>query len=234
MINMKIAKRDLALVMILISALLAFVAYKFSFDPAMKEVETQDKKQASLQKEIDEVAAKAGTETQMNNEIKKWTDEIADMVSKYDVWYQYEDGILWMKKIEDNFTEGEEMSAIIDQYTVGESKIAAAVEGQGSFAEKGFVKGTSTYSFNYTVKDYETLKEFIDYIVSGKDGVKTLDSMSFSVDPTTGITSGSVTMTVYVMVDGSVAYEAPTISGVTIGVTNIFGEPTGEVEEETK
>ena len=234
MTNMKMAKKDLALVMIIVGALLLFCAWKFSFSPAMEEVDAQESKQADLQVQIDKVVAEAGTETQKENEIKQWSDEISKMLSKYDVYYQYEDGILWMKQIEDDFAKDDEMTTVIAQYTVGESGIAATVEGQGAFAERIYYKGTTTYTFNYQVADYATLKDFIDYIVSGNDGVKTIDNMSFSVDPVTGVTSGSVTMTVYTMMDGTVAYEAPTISGVETGVTNIFGEPTGEEEDAKK
>lgn len=223
---MKIAKRDIAIIMIVVGLLAAFCSYKFYFSSVLDDVETEKKEQSELQTEIDKVAAVAGTETTMNKEIKQWSDEIEAMLEKYDVLYTYEDGILWLKQIEDETTlEGTQ----IETYTVGETGISSTVTGQGNFNGKFYYQGTTSYSFSYEVQDYATLKLFIDYIVSGDDGVKTLDSMSFTVDPETGVITGNINMTVYVLSDGSKAYTAPEIDGVTTGgVENIFGNPTGE------
>lgn len=223
---MKIAKRDIAIIMIVVGLLAAFCSYKFYFSGVLDDVDAEKKKQAELQTEIDKVAAVAGTETAMKNEVKKWSDEIESMLEKYDVLYTYEDGILWMKQIEE---EKDLTGTLIETYTIGETGLNVAVTGQGDFAGKNYYQGTTNYSFSYEVQDYATLKKFIDYIVSGNDGVKTLDSMSFTVDPETGVTTGNISMTVYVLSDGTKAYTAPEIEGVTTGdVKNIFGDPTGE------
>lgn len=220
---MKIAKRDIAIIMIVLGALVAFCSYKFFFSGALDVVEEENAKQEELQEEIDKVAAVAGTETKMKNEVKKWSDEIDAMIAKYDPYYEIEDGILWMKQIEDDGI------AAISEYGVGEPVYATTITGQGDFSKKIYLQGTTSYTMNYTVVDYDALKDFIDYIAKGKnkkgeDGMKTIQSMTFNVTEV-GYITGTVTMTVYVMADGSVVYEAPDIPGVTLGVDPIFEMP---------
>ncbi len=216
---MKIAKKDIAVLMVIVGLIAAFCSYKFYFSGKLEEIDAENSKQASIQTEIDKVSKVAATDTDMNNQVAKWAKEVDEMVGRYDVAYQYEDGILFMKSIEtqDAFT------AAIDTYTVGETVLANTVVGQGEFGGKSFLQGTTTYSFNYKVDSYDSLKKLIDYIVSDKNGVKTLDSMTFAVSGE-GFT-GSATMTVYSLADGSAAYTAPTISGVETGVDRIFPEP---------
>ncbi len=232
---MKIAKKDIALIMIVLGLVILFCSFKFAFSPALDTVDAEKAKQADLQKQIDEIKKVAGTEPDMEKEIAGWTKEIEDMLAKYHAAYSYEDGILWMKQIEDAGTASG--SPVISAYTVNEigaASLTTTVEGQGAFSGKVYGKGTASYSFNYFVPDYESLKSFLDYIVtaSNREGVKTIDSMSFAVNSVTGEISGSVNMTVYSVTDLAdvLLYKLPAVDGVNQGVGNIFGEPTGEAE----
>ncbi len=231
MTSMKIAKRDLALIMVIVGLLAAFCSYKFSFEGTLETVEAENKKQEEKQAQITQLEAKANEVNNMKKEVVLWGDEITKILEDYDVFYSIEDGILWMSQIEKD-TAASGKPALIDTYNVGEPGIAATVTGQGAFAGKEYKKGSTTYTYTYAVEDYDSLKHLIDYIVSGNDGVKTLDNMSFTVDEATGAVKGSITMTVYVLHDNTVPYEFPTIDGVDLGITNIWGEPTGELEEE--
>lgn len=228
---MKISKRDLALLMVLFGIMAAFCSYKFYFSPTLETVEAEKAKQAELQVQLDEILKVAGTENQMSSEVKKWESEISKTLEGYKVFYTVEDGILWMKDIETGNLDAENgTSVLIKQYTVGEPNVSNTVTGQGSFTGKEFQKGSTNYSFSYEVTNYAAMKKLIDYIVSGNDGVKTLDSMSFAVNKETGVISGNITMTVYTMSDGTVAYTAPVIDGVTLGAGDIFGD----IDAETK
>ena len=227
---MKIAKKDLALIMVIVGLLAAFCSYKFYFEGVLDTVEAENNKQEDKKAQIEQLEAKANEVNNMKKEVVLWGDEITKILDEYDVHYTIEDGILWMSQIEKD-TAAKGMPVLIDTYSVGEPGISASVTGQGAFSGKNYQKGTTTYSYSYAVADYASLKNLIDYIVSGNDGVKTLDNMSFDVDTVTGEIEGSITMTVYVLHDSTVPYEFPEISGVSLGVTNIWGEPTGELEE---
>jgi hypothetical protein len=213
---MKIAKREVAIIMVIIGLLAAICSYRFYFSSKLDEVDEQETLQKSLQSQIDEINLKVDDEKRMRSQMTDWESEVNDEVALYDVAYTYEDGILYMKEIEDAGL------ATITSYTVGETGIAATVAGQGIFAGKTFNEGSTTYTFNYAVESYDALKTFIDYIVSRGNGIRALTSMSYSVD-TEGSISGSVNMNIYTMSDGSKAYEQPVINDVDLGINNIFG-----------
>jgi hypothetical protein len=216
---MKIAKREIALIMVIIGVLAGFCTYRFYFSSKMDEVSAQETQQASLQSQIDEINLKVDDEKRMRSQMNDWESEVNDAVALYDLGYNYEDGILYMKELEDNEI------AKVSTYNVAETSITASVAGQGKFAGKVFNEGTTTYSFNYEVENYDALKTFIDYIVDRDNGIRTLSSISFSVDESTGAISGTVSMNIYALTDGSAAYEQPTIDGVDQGIAsgNIFG-----------
>jgi flagellar basal body-associated protein FliL len=213
---MKIAKREIAIIMVIIGVLAGFCTYRFYFSSKMDTVDSEKSQQASLQSQIDEINLKVDDEKRMRSQMTDWESEVNDEAALYDVAYTYEDGILYMKEIEDAGL------ATITSYTVGETGIAATVAGQGIFAGKIFNEGSTAYTFNYAVESYDALKTFIDYIVSRDNGIRALSSISFSV-AADGSISGSVNMNIYTMSDGSTAYEQPVINDVDLGIDNIFG-----------
>lgn len=238
---MKIAKRDIAIVMVVLGAIILFISYKFAFSPSMDTVKEEEAKQADLQKEIDEIKKVAGTESQMDRDMKEWASNIETALKKYNPSYSYEDGLLWLKQVEEaKDTMGNTASGapLIDSYTVSEiglNNMSTIVEGQGKFAGTTYGYGRSIYTFDYLIDSYANLKLFLDYIVTpaSRDGVKTIDSMTFVIS-NSGAISGTVNMSVYVLTNAidALQYAPPAIDGVNQGVTNIFGQPSGEVVEE--
>lgn len=229
---MKIAKRDLALIFVIVGVLAAFCSYKFYFSGVLEDIEKEEKKQDELQVSINEVQARAAEEPTMNAAMDQWAADIEKILGKYDIAYIYEDGILYINKVEtDNIAE-------ISSFTVGETSLQSTIEGQGKFAGTIYSKGATSYNFNYSVKSYEELKTFIDYIVSGREGVKALESMNFAPDETTGGFKGDVMMSIYTISDGSKEYKAPVINDIPQGVQNIWGvgnaapTPAPQPEEE--
>lgn len=204
--------------MIIVGILAAFCSYKFIFSEKSEQVNAEKEKQADLEKKIADVKKEAGKEPIMKKDIETWQKEIEAMVSGFNVKTRYEDGILYAKSIEDD------LGTIVKTYNIGETKTDKTVEGKGSFKGKKYEKGSTNYSFSYTVENYEAMKKLINYVVDDQGGIKTktLDSMTFSI-ASNGSISGSIALTVYVMKDGSVDYEPPVIEGVEFGeLSNIF------------
>ena len=236
---MKIAKRDIAIVLVIVGLLAVFFSYKFSFSPSREKVDQEKSKQASIQSEIDAIKAREKEADNMRKEMDKWTVEIADAVKPYHSAYLYEDGIMYMDNLEkqvDNENEEEAFGVRIDTYSVGENAAGNEIQGQGCFAGKTYKTGSTGYSFNYDLTGYDQLKHFINYIISEKDGsgVKTLDSMSFNVANDTSNISGSVSLTAYTFSDGDNAYVPQNLEEVETGIEsgNIWGEMHLEGEDQ--
>ena len=215
---MKIAKRDIALVMVIVALIAAFCAYKFSLSSNLDKVDEEESKQATLQTQIDEVKARANEVNKMDKEIVEWQENVAEWIKPFHSAYLYEDGIMYLNNLE-NQKENKDtpFDVRIMRYTVGETAITSTVTGQGSFSDSSYIAGLTTYTYDYDITGYEDLKNFINYIVSEKDGsgVKSLDSMNFAVLNDRSNISGVITMSVYSITDGKTnPYEAQDLEDV--------------------
>lgn len=212
---MKIAKRDLALIMVLVGIIAAFCAYKFYFSGTLDEIDEEKAVQASLEAKKIELEKKSKEVQNMEKEAKGWVTEIETTVAKYDPAYLYEDGIMWMNTLEETFAD-----STIRSYTVGETYADRTVVGQGNFEGKAYVAGSTSYVYTYALPDYASLKDFVAYITSGKEGVKSLESMTFSQNAD-GF-SGSISMKAYALADGTKDYIENDFSDVKLGIDQIF------------
>ena len=197
---MKIAKKDIALVMIIVALLAAFAAYKFSLSSNLDAVEEEESKQASLQQQIDEVKARADQVPKMEKEIAEWQTNVANWIKPFHAAHKYEDGIMYLRNLEhQDEKDTDPFKAFILAYSLNETGIGTTISGQGSFSGATFVSGTANYDFEYRLTGYDELKRFITYIVSEVDGfgVKSLDSMSFELKEGKDLFEGDITMTAY-------------------------------------
>jgi hypothetical protein len=226
---MKIAKRDIAIIMVVIGVLFAFLVWNFSFKDALDKVDAENSKQATLDTQIEEVKAQASKVDGMNKEMDQWKKDVAKTMEKYDVNYTYEDGYLYLKSIEDM----KDANILIDTYTINETTLDSIVEGGGAFEGKMFAYGSTQYNYNFNIDNYANFKRFVTYITSGEGGVKSLDSLTVKFDPDAEFGfdyKGTVIATAYAITDGTNAYEFPAIGVENLGVTLPF-ETGVEVEE---
>lgn len=197
---MKIAKRDIAIVMVVVALLSVFCAWKFSFSPARDTVDQEKSRQSELQSQIDAIKIRAKEAENMQKEMQKWQAEMAKELEPYHSNYLYEDGLMYLNNLEiQKENAAMPFEVLIDDYSVGESGVSQTINGQGIFTDKTYIAGTTTYSFNYTLTGYDKLKNFINYMVgeSDKSGIKTLDTMTFDVNNELATFKGSINMTAY-------------------------------------
>jgi len=235
---MKIAKKDIALVMVLVAVIVAFCAYKFSLSPNLEAVEDEESKQASIQQQIDEVKARADQVPKMEKEIASWQVEVSDKLKPFHFGYLYEDGIMYLNNLEKQAEKEENSFAVnIPTYTVGETAFSSTVNGQGSFSGSSYMAGTTTYAFSYSLTGYDELKNFINYMIDEKDGsgVKSLDTMVINCTQGRSYFEGTISMTAYAVTDGNNTYKPQDLTEVEQGIRydSIFGDLFTEDEEDT-
>ena len=241
---MKIAKKDIALVMIIVALLAAFCAYKFSLSSDLDKVEDEESKQAALQLQIDEVKARADQVPKMEKEIAEWQTNVATWIKPFHAAHWYEDGIMYLRNLEhQDEKDTDPFKVAIVEYTLNETSINSSVSGQGSFSGASFVSGTAAYEYVYKIDGYPELKNFINYIISEVDGfgVKTLDSMSFQIQKGSDHFEGSINMTAYSIaeVDNGKAinpYNPQNLTDIEQGLEtdSIFGDFTKDDEKDDK
>jgi len=226
---MKIAKRDIAVIMVIVALLVVFCSYKFSWTPNQEAKEKEEARQSELQVQIDQVKARAAEQPRMEKEMAAWQEEISKAIQPFHSRYLYEDGIMYVKNLEEQAeNENTPFEVKIKTWTVAESGYSNTISGQGCFTGTTYASGTTSYNYNYDITGYDQLKNLINYIVSEKDGsgVKSLDSMSFTYNKATGEKfTGTIVMTVYAITDGNNPYEPQNLEDVEQQITNdnIFG-----------
>ncbi len=241
---MKIAKKDLALVMIIVALLAAFAAYKFSLSANLDAVDDEEAKQASLQAQIDEVKARADQVPKMEKEIADWQTNVADWIKPFHSAHLYEDGIMYLRNLEhQDEKEKDPFKAFILAYQLNETGINTSVSGQGSFSGQEFTSGTAVYDFEFRLTGYDELKNFFSYIISEVDGfgVKSLDSIAFDLEDGSDIFRGTVSMTAYAIAEidnGKLVnpYVPQNLTDVEQGIEaeSIFGNFKEEGEDDKK
>ena len=204
---MKIAKRDIALLLIVFGLLIGFCAYKFFLSEDLKAVEDEEATQGNLQFQIDEVKARADQVPKMEKEIGEWQTIISNWLKPFHCYHQYEDAVMYLRNLEhQNEKDKDPFELSIYEYKLEETGINTTITGQGSFAGTSFSSGTANYEFKYEIKGYDQLKYFLTYMISEEDGfgVKSLDSMSFDLQSGSDVFRGTITMTAYAIaeVDG--------------------------------
>ena len=238
---MKIAKKDIALIMVIVALLAAFAAYKFSLSPNLDAVEDEESKQATLQKQIDEVKARADQVQKMEKEIAEWQTNVADWIKPFHAYHLYEDGIMYLRNLEhQDEKENNPFKVRIPEWTVNETKIGTTINGQGSFNGVVFSSGTTSYHYNFEITGYQELKNNLTYMISEVDGfgVKSLDNLSLNILTGSDVFKGQITMTAYSIteIDGGKVvnpYNPQNLSEIEQGLEtdSIFGDFVEEDEE---
>lgn len=223
---MKITRRDLGVLMILAGILVFFLTYQLNFVKKQEEVEALQTEQASLRKQIEELQPIKDSADFYESEMKRFEEEIEDIVQEYPVNVRFEDGIMYAVGIV------EEMDVTIPNLTFTPSEAVTTVEGAGVFAEKKYELLRASESINYTVADYDTLKELLDYVYSDQNNKKTITSVTMTFDSSTGAISGALNISMFAMSDGSRVYEPVELPLDDLGLENIFGEVVEQQDNE--
>ena len=249
---MKIAKKDIALVMVIVALLAAFAAYKFSLSSNLDAVEEEESKQAALQQQIDEVKARADQVEKMEKEIAEWQKNVAAWIKPFHAMHKYEDGIMYLRNLEhQDEKDTDPFKVRILEWLVNETGVDSTITGQGSFKNSEFYAGSAKYTYQYWIEanedsdltGYQQLKNFLTYVISEVDGfgVKSLDSMSFELEDGVDRYKGEIGMTAYSIaeIDGGKAinpYVPQNLEDIEQGLEtdSIFGDFKDEEDKEDK
>lgn len=241
---MKITKRDLKVVLLLIGILSAFLAYQMYFSTKLEEIEAEHNKQAQLEKEIKELEEKQSHEKEYRDNMAKWETEILAKLTEFPVYQRYEDGILYLRHLE------EEFDVYFGDYTVLEAASVQKVTGKVNYNDYATQLLSANTTTSY-ITTYEVFKELVNYIYADEEVTRVIDTLNITVDSETGELKGNLVMQAYAMIGGDRKYEEVEIPGYDelydedyeyetdpetgetismIGVENIFGEKETEPE----
>ena len=224
---MKITRRDLGVLMIIAGILIAFLAYKMSFEGTLEEIDALQDEQKNIQKEIDSVMPLKTAAPIYEANMKKMNENIGKIMDEFapDIWQ--EDNIMYVVEVLDN------INVKVPNFSAAAATPMQTVDGTGTLAGKKYTLGRAAITATYEAETYNDLKAFLDYIYSDKSVKRIIDNITMAFDIMEGSISGSTTIYQYVMNDDTRKYEKVELPDDDLGIENecIFGE-TEEAEEE--
>lgn len=224
---MKITRRDLGVLMIIAGILIAFLAYKMSFESTLEEIETLQDEQRSIQAEIDSVTPLKVAAPTYEANMKKMNENIGKIMDEFapDIWQ--EDNIMYVVEVLDN------INVEVPNFSAAPAAPIQTVDGTGTLAGKKYTLGRAAINATYKAETYEDLKEYINYIYSDETVKRVIDSITMAFDINEGNIAGATTIYQYVMNDDTRKYEPVELPDDDLGIENgcIFGETEEAVEE---
>lgn len=246
-IDMKISPRDKMLLLLLAAVLVAASSWMLWYQPKTAELDTLLAENTQLNQELTILTTMEAQQELKQKEEEENRSKIAELTEKFPAGMTTEKIIYVLDQLEDqyHFTissesfSGQELffPAGGEQYTPqpdpeavteieGESTAAAAPQTEPAVVEPiyGYRSGVSI-TFQTT---YGEFKNAIDFL-NGYGERISIQNVSIAYDASTGQLSGSLNLHFYSLLaqlDGILeprSYEEPQVSGIWVGVENIFG-----------
>ncbi len=237
---MKIKKSDINLLIMLLGVLIAVAAYFLVFTAYNEKTAALESDNAVLQDEVDGLQELADNKQMYIDETARMNTEITDTMARFPAGVLPENILMYAYTLENTQSVYFESIAMDNAslVTVAVDNAAAgdAVEGAEVTEETGdtvvasagmqdtvFLYSTPvTYGFRST---YRSVKEIMEGIVMGQDRMN-LQDITLSFDSETGCIKGSLATNIYTMEGTGKYYELLDISGIQLGVDDLFKSGT--------
>ena len=168
----------------------------------------------------------------------KYTDEIDEILAKYDSGCSQEYAISFLKQIEtriDSWIKSGNVEPTEVIYTFGQISSTNPYNTGATVYETDY-KGISTTISTTYQGSYAQIKDMIEYINTYKYKC-TIDNMTLKYDSGTETVSGNLTLTLYAVTGSDREFPGVTVSPMMYGTDNIFDSSTfdaGDVEDNTE
>ncbi len=237
---MKIKKSDINLLIMLLGVLIAVAAYFLVFTAYNEKTAALESDNAVLQDEVDGLQELADNKQMYIDETARMNTEITDTMARFPAGVLPENILMYAYTLENTQSVYFESIAMdnaslvtvaVDNATAGDAVEGAEVTeetGDTVVASAGmqdtvFLYSTPvTYGFRST---YRSVKEIMEGIVMGQDRMN-LQDITLSFDSETGCIKGSLATNIYTMEGTGKYYELLDISGIQLGVDDLFKSGT--------
>ncbi len=202
-------QRIVELVLVVLSLLIAVIAYFFVVSPTEKKVENLKQQNKLLQAQAAVLEMKLTNKTKYENDIMTYLSSNKEILGKYASCYSTEKDLVLLQELE-------EKTGISFQ-SASFSDAAPIFKVEGEDYQCLLHRVSVTYKVSY-----EGLKKFMDYVNAYPERMN-VDSFSSNFDQENGQLTGSMVLNLFIIEgDGRTDNFGP-IKGVQTGNDNIFG-----------
>ena len=216
---MKISKKEIYLLLALVGVGIAVCAWQFGFKKINAKTDVLTAETEVLKVEISKYVAVKDNIALYNTGIEDATNHIADVLYEFPAMIMEEDMIMLgrslEKSIDDTFVSTVSFGAPSNVYVVTSHPVEATT----------VPISYSLYNNAITVSyqaSYEGFKEIVEYVRSNKNRM-TMDSFSLAYDENTGLLTSTTAINMYSVTGTDKEYTQQNLSGVGVGLDNIFG-----------
>lgn len=255
-----VSKKDIKLLIIVLSLIILYVTYQFIYLKNMEQVDILNTDITALESRLSELQIKVDQGDTIRAENEAMQEEFDSITHSYGNGATDEKSIMMVKNLEEvadmtistasfsepvyffngtNTVEGtvdqsalDAAGAELDAVTgeTNETATGITVEAEQITALDNMSGYQTTISISFSVS-YEGFKQSVDYINNYPEKCNVGD-VSLSYDTETGMLSGSMNINMYHLIGDTIEYQAPIIGGIEIETKNIFG--TIEVSKQKK
>lgn len=247
---MKISNKEKNLLLYVLAILIVFASYKFAYEKFTTETDTLKISNGTLESTRDRLKGLKDSEQQFIEDIEKFKEENEIILAKYGATQNFEDFIMTVKEVEDKedaFATSLSVSPAVIQdipypqisgvdanLVNQEQQTLVFVDANGNEVQYSnpagvfLVKQQLNMNVNTT---YNGMKDFISYFIDNED-IMNLESVALNYNALTGELTGGYVINAYSMRGNGAEYKATEVSGVKLGVNNLFGSYQAPVATE--
>ena len=216
---MKVSKKEIYLLLALVGIGIAVCAWQFGFKKINAKTDALNAETDVLKVEISKYTAVKDNIELYNTGIEDATNHIADVLYDFPAMVMEEDMIMFgrslEKNIDDTFVSTVAFGAPSNVYVV----TSHPVEATTMPISYSLYNNAITISYETS---YEGFKELVDYVRSNKNRM-TIENFSLAYDENTGLLTSSTAINMYSVTGTDKEYTQQNLSGVGLGLDNIFG-----------
>ena len=222
---MKISQKHVQYLLLLLIVLIAGGAYYFGYLGFIEKAESIKKSNIAVEARINELTEKEKNREEWNAGIARVDGDIKDVLAKYGPGNTPEKSIMFVRSLE----EAADMRISNVSFNPDSSIFVSS-----DYDENGNPKvemDTTFISINYATT-YDGLKACMKYINEYKERMN-VSGFTASPNPETGEIGGNMVINLFSVKDADHVYEAPAVSGISLGTDNIFGSGFGTISSDT-
>ena len=216
---MKVSKKEIYLLLALVGIGIAFCSWQFGFKKINARTDELNAETDVLKVEISKYTAVKDNIELYNTGIEDATNHIADVLYDFPAMVMEEDMIMFgrslEKSIDDTTVSTVSFGAPSNVYVVTSHPVEA------STVPISYSLYNNAITVSYQTS-YEGFKEIVDYIRSNKNRM-TMENFSLAYDEATGLLTASTAVNMYSVTGTDKEYTQQNLSGVGLGLDNIFG-----------
>ncbi|MCR5743471.1 MAG: hypothetical protein K6F92_07125, partial [Lachnospiraceae bacterium] len=174
---MKITKRDISVILYILTIVMVFVAYKMYYKPKIEEARTLEARNVELQEEIKVLQQQTANKVMYENTTEVMVEYVDAELVHYPATLTEQDLIMYADEL------NKKVGIDTDYVAFSSATPIYSIVGTGSVSDYNMTVNSYTVNVDYNT-DYDGLKRIFNYIYSD-ELFKRVDSISFSINQKT-------------------------------------------------